>query len=176
MSLEANRPVFNHKNHRMKRSIGGKKPPKHRAKSPEAVFGYDELKRQSDEVFGKPGKYKTTDPGKRKVSDILLEFSEPLRQGDPPFEVEKSIIGFCILVWNISLIPQNEQEQQINRMLKELGVLGEKDEKGFREDIRMLMDRKKWFFPEYKMFIVSWHVGESADGLHLSVSYNEADY
>ncbi len=163
--------------HRMKRfSIGGKKPPKAKARRPETVPGFQELKRQASQIFDKP-KFKHTDPGKRLVSDILEEFAEPLCRDAPPYETEKKILSFCFFVWNISLLPVNKQEKELNGMLQAMGVHGGEDEKMLREQIQFLMLRKKALFSEYKMFIYGWELTESPDGLHhLSVSYNEGQY
>lgn len=67
-------------------------------------------------------------------------------------EARKKAVKSCCLAWNISLFPDGEQEDQIDRIWKMVEADNREApptglEHGFKQDLRMLIEQKQELFP-----------------------------
>jgi hypothetical protein len=71
-----------------------------------------------------------------KLSAVILEFVKPLSERIDNDEMNKSMIQFGILVWNISLFPIEDREKQKDSIIKRL-VKDKQIEDEFNEIYRL---------------------------------------
>jgi hypothetical protein len=103
-----------------------------------------------------------------KMSDVILQFAEPLIQG-PAGVISKNAIRLAMTAWNASLLPRNEQLQTLKALVD---MLPEGDQEARRELVAafdMLLARKQRYFANNKRVIFDYQITESADMVHLDV-------
>lgn len=104
----------------------------------------------------------------RKLSEVLLEFAQPLLDtvGDDAFE---NVISFAAICWNISFFPEPKQPRRLKRIIKQLS----KSDRHMRCELsawaKALVERKKTFFAHDKRMIFDYEVVEEQDSYHLFV-------
>jgi hypothetical protein len=103
-----------------------------------------------------------------KMSDVILQFAEPLIQGSAGV-ISKNAIRLAIAVWNASLLPKGEQSEALQPIVD---MLPEGDQDARRElaaAIDMLLARKRRYFAKNTRVILDYQITDSADMLHLDV-------
>ena len=105
----------------------------------------------------------------RKMSEVLLDFAEPvLETFDHPEDFE-AMITLAALCWNCSFLSANEQRKSLNNVINKL-VKSEPTARIEIEDcIRILMERKKTVFENDRRMIANFEVVEERDGSRLVV-------
>ena len=105
----------------------------------------------------------------RKMSEVLLDFAEPvLETFDHPEDFE-AMITLAVLCWNCSLLPANEQRKSLNKVINELGKSDPTTRIEVEDCICMLMERKKTVFANDRRMIANFEVVEERDGSRLVV-------
>ena len=103
----------------------------------------------------------------KKMSDVIHRFAEPLR--DENGDIPANMLRFAILIWNASLLPEDEQEEAFRGIIKALPG----KERGLREGallaIGTLLERKKKYFSDNKRVIIDYEITETKDMLNLNV-------
>ena len=103
-----------------------------------------------------------------KMSDVILRFAEPLLRS-PHGVISKNVIRFAIAVWNVSLLPKDEQSEA----LKPIVTMLPEDDQDARYEllaaIGMLLARKQRYFANNTRVILDYQITESPDTLHLDV-------
>ena len=92
-------------------------------------------------------------PGRRKVSDMILQVAEPLLESAPDYESKEMILKLTTMAWNFTLLDPIEQEE----MLAEIA-----DPFQCPEGMDMfyyLADRKALLFPEEERVICKVETG-----------------
>jgi hypothetical protein len=103
-----------------------------------------------------------------KMSDVILQFAEPLIQG-PAGVISKNAIRLAMAVWNASLLPKAEQLETLKALVD---MLPEDDQDARYElaaAFEMLLARKQRYFAKNTRVILDYQITESADMLHLDV-------
>ncbi len=108
-------------------------------------------------------------PYARKMSELLLEFAEPLLDDSDDDKSFRAKIGMAALSWNLTFVPPNEQEATLNGMVSELGRPDALMRRGIQESIHMLMDRKRTLFADDNRLIVNYEIVEERTGPRLLV-------
>jgi hypothetical protein len=108
-------------------------------------------------------------PGEIKMSDALEEIIAPFVDDADTLVAMKNLVGMGAMVWNITLVPPDEQEEQIQKLIKTMGPEPENAEIFYRM-IHEMMQRKQALYPEVHRFIVSFEVEDVGDGWHISVA------
>jgi hypothetical protein len=108
-------------------------------------------------------------PYARKMSEVLLEFAEPLLEDSDDDESFRSKIALAALSWNLTFMPSNEQEATLNNMVKELGRLDAFVRCGIKESIRMFIDRKRTLFANDNRLIINYEIVKEKTGPRLLV-------
>jgi hypothetical protein len=108
-------------------------------------------------------------PAARKMSEVLLDFARPMLDivDDEGF---KNVIIFSALCWNLSFVPEQKQQKQLQPILDELS----KSDPLMRPELnawaRALLDRKKAFFANDRRMVLDYEVTEEKDSHHLFVA------
>ncbi|MGH8057988.1 MAG: hypothetical protein ACREOH_12245 [Candidatus Entotheonellia bacterium] len=102
-----------------------------------------------------------------KMSDVILRFAEPVLQG--PGGPNKNAIRLAIAVWNVSLLPKDEQSESLKPIVNMLP----EDDRDARDKLiatfDMLLARKRRYFANNTRVILDYQITDSADTLHLDV-------
>ena len=61
---------------------------------------------------------RTTPDGKIKMSEVIMDFAEPLLNCSEGEGSKEKTISLAILFWNIALMPHDAQQEQIKNMLQ----------------------------------------------------------
>jgi len=105
----------------------------------------------------------------RKMSEVLLDFAEPvLETFDHPEDFE-TMITLAALCWNCSFLTANEQRKSLNNVINELGKSDPITRIEVEECIRMLMERKETVFANDRRMIANFEIVEERDGSRLVV-------
>lgn len=105
------------------------------------------------------------------VSELILDFVKPEQKLCFTKEDVRGLIPIGIACWNLALLPDKAQEEQIQILLSKLqpGV-------GVEERVRGLVTRKKKYFDEYKYLVARHELIFMPDGTpHLSVASAKID-
>lgn len=96
---------------------------------------------------------------KEKMSDIILEFAEPLlKEAGDDLKAMDSAISFAVTVWNMSLLPKDMETKAFQDIL---GIIGDcRDMRNEGENIvKILLDRKAKLYPGNKRYIINYEFG-----------------
>ena len=106
-------------------------------------------------------------PG-RKMSEVLLDFASPLldAEDDDYFE---TIIGFAVLCWNLSFLPDGERQKELEHIINELGGADSLVRTEVEDHASMLLKRKQKFFAKDRRFIVNFKIVEEGNNSRLLV-------
>ncbi|HVJ49601.1 hypothetical protein [Desulfitobacterium sp.] len=107
-------------------------------------------------------------PSANKLSAVILEFVKPLSERIDNDEMNKSMIQFGILVWNISLFPMEDREKQKDSIIKRL-VKDKQIEDEFNEIYDYLISRKDSLFKNDRRFVVDYVITEQENIFNLTI-------
>ena len=105
-----------------------------------------------------------------KMSEVIIDFSEPLLNECRNFEEEKKALSLAMFVWNLSLIPKRKQAKSIKEICSETLSLDKDEMKDFMETIKFLLNRKKEFFNNNSRFIMDYQISPNHESFHLNVA------
>ena len=160
--------MSNRKNKQMRRSVRKRKAEKSRVQRQLQLSPQETLHKriQSSDYFENTEVIQNDDR-LEKMSDVIHCFAEPLR--DENGDIPANMLRFAILIWNASLLPEDEQEEAFRDIIKALPG----KERGFREGallaIGILLERKKTYFSDNKRVIIDYEITETKDMLNLNV-------
>lgn len=110
----------------------------------------------------------------RKLSEVLLEFAEPLTATAHTEEDFREDIELALLVWNLSLLPAEERssflEEAIHPSSGPRASLPPKVE----PVVQMLLARKQAMFPDDNRFVVDHQLSGGPRNADLVVAYEIA--
>ena len=110
-------------------------------------------------------------PPKIKISEAILNLSEPLRNQYTDSHRTKVIISMSVMAWNISLFPKAEQVNAQGMLLDALPKTFSAEEVSvFLENIDMMIDRKNRDYPNIREHILNYQFSSSGDTVTLTVS------
>lgn len=105
------------------------------------------------------------------VSGLILDFLSPESPFCPTKEDYRALVTLGITAWNIALLDEKIQEEQIQIVMKKL-----KHDTNMEEAIRGLIARKQEYFGEYKYLIARHEVTFTHDDIpQLSVVSTKID-
>ena len=121
---------------------------------------------------GFPNKRIIVEPkGAERMSEVILHFAEPFLEECKDEETEKKVIGLAILIWNVSLLPKEKQDQSIQKICS--GTSPSNDADGFATAlhyVNMLLERKKKYFPDNKRAIRNYQISGFGKNRRLDVA------
>jgi len=105
-----------------------------------------------------------------KLSEIILDYAEPLIKNADGISREKSAISFSLCCWNASILPLDEARKQIDPLLDDLA---DRDA-AFKEDMldifEMMHARKHKLYAHDRRFVIDYSLTENEDGLYLQIA------
>ena len=110
-------------------------------------------------------------PNVEKMSEVILNFAEPLIEeaGDDD-KAYKMAVTLAILVWNVSLMPKDEQDALLHVELKEASGLSAEDHAASLLVAEMLLKRKQKHFKGINRLIVDYEIRCTKKNRHLYVA------
>jgi hypothetical protein len=109
--------------------------------------------------------------GQEKMSEVILDFAEPLLDECENEASEKVAVAMAILVWNISLLPENDQDREILKICSELAGSDDKKQIARLMDYaNYLLERKKRYYAENQRYIVKYEISGSGNSQRLDVA------
>jgi len=116
-------------------------------------------------------------PGEIKMSDVIHEFAEPLLESAKTFKEKKGAISIAILAWNMTLLPEKDRADSMEKLMRYMDSSGTDPESDAenREIMDYLIARKYELFPDITRAIMDYDMVDTPDGLHLNVAYTYPD-
>ena len=105
-----------------------------------------------------------------KLSEVILDYAEPLLRGIDDYQKEIKAIGISITFWNVSLLPKQEALEAIDSALGDM-LKGDPQLKNDLYTIyEMMYKRKQNQFSNDKRFVVDYSLDKIEGGFNLQVS------
>jgi hypothetical protein len=111
-----------------------------------------------------------------KASEALIDVAEPLISDDDDRDTRHKCLLTTMFAWNVSLLPETEQTEQMHRFFDELAGIGKDTEVSdvgsfseFEEVIAELIARKRWLYPFDRRWLLGLELFESSDSYHVVV-------
>ena len=108
-------------------------------------------------------------PG-RKMSEVLLDFAEPLLDALADDDEFKGAISFAAICWNLSFLPEKGQRKELRYIAHALGGSDALSSSEIEYFARILLERKKAFFADDRRMVVDYEVVEEEDRDRLLVA------
>ncbi len=94
-----------------------------------------------------------------KMSEVLLDFASPFLAGlDDPNDMEKAI-SFAASVWNLSLLPKDQQKDGIEEIAQIFGQGSVEHHNIGKYMVNKLLERKDIIYPNNRRCIVNYEFG-----------------
>lgn len=112
-------------------------------------------------------------PDKIKMSAVIMEFIDPYLQslGDDEARIRK-FVSLAIIIWNISLLSQDEQTAQENQLMNRFFPEGSnaKDMAAMIQLVETLKHRKRKLFPGIRKLIMGYDLLIHNKNISLQIS------
>ena len=105
-----------------------------------------------------------------KLSEVILEYAEPLINVADESEVEERAIRMSRTLWNASLFPKQKALERIEPALVDMANGDQILKSEFYIMFEMMYERKQSLFSNDKRFIVDYTLEENNDGFYLQVA------
>ncbi len=105
----------------------------------------------------------------RKMSEVLLDFAEPLLDGSEDDTLYESIIGFAAICWNISLLDEKDQPWLMKKTVDELARVSKLPRFKAEDLVRMLLERKRTLFADDNRMVADFRFFEEKGEQRLMV-------
>jgi len=103
-----------------------------------------------------------------KMSEVIIDFAEPLLNTiDDDDELFEEALRFAGICWNISFLPENERKQIAQSLVNEVGKSDIIKRLKVKDDIQMLLERKKAFFADDRRMLMDLKVFEEKGSRRL---------
>ena len=109
----------------------------------------------------------TTSPQKEKMSEVLLEFAEPLTAACEDDESYYNALRISAIAWNASFFPSKERTR-IDETVNE-NISDKEARETTKEILLKMLRRKEQDFPDIKRMIIDFQVSYRDGARHLLV-------
>ena len=106
----------------------------------------------------------------RKLSEVVLEFAEPLTNAVEGTEGEEKAIRMSVTLWNASLLPKQKALEAIKPALDDMANGDQALTSEFHSMFDMMYDRKQNYFSTDRRFIVEYSLEKNREGFYLQVA------
>jgi len=114
--------------------------------------------------------YPTEYVSANKLSEVILEYAEPLTNVADGSEVEERAIRMSITLWNASLLPKQKALEAIEPTLDNMAKGDQLLKSESYMMFEMMYKRKQSLFSNDKRFIVDYSLEENDEGFYLQVA------
>jgi hypothetical protein len=110
-------------------------------------------------------------PEHEKMSEVILDFAQPLLDMSDNDEATQKAIDFAIVAWNFAIIKERSGEQALEEMMRKTAKPGTDEAmiERYKPHFDMLFQRKRELFPDNQRMILDYEFTESRDKFHLNV-------
>ena len=111
-------------------------------------------------------------PGEIKMSAVILKLADPLIKRFWGNEKQvRSLISMTVTVWNLSMMPEDRQEDLRNEIIERLVPKGgdAEDVASIVHVIDLILERKRKYFPDIHKVIIEHRVTIDGDNINLDV-------
>lgn len=115
-----------------------------------------------------PLRYEQT-PSMRKMSEVLLEFAQPMLR-DSDSEEFHAIISLAALCWNCTFCPESEQQEALEEILGKINESDAEMRLEITQNFQMFIRRKQKFFADDKRIIEDYRIIDEENDHHLIVA------
>jgi len=106
----------------------------------------------------------------RKMSEVILDFAEPLLDALDDDELFENAIGCAVVCWNLSFLTEMKQQRQVRAIVNKLDKSDLLTRFEAEDYVRMLLERKRILFADEKRIVVKYKLVEEEDHHHLFVT------
>jgi hypothetical protein len=106
----------------------------------------------------------------RKLSEVVLEFAEPLTNAVEGTEGEEKAIMMSVILWNASLLPKQKALESIKPALDDMANGDQVLTSEFHSMFDMMYERKQNHFSTDKRFIIEYSLEKNREGFYLQVA------
>lgn len=100
-------------------------------------------------------------PGLEKMSEVLLEFAEPILDRSASIDAIRSALYFAMTIWNYSLLPAEKRSK---------GLLGGLTKDAWlKSAAQVLLERKAQLFADNRRMLYDLEVFKEGDRLRVNV-------
>jgi len=105
-----------------------------------------------------------------RISEVIQDFAEPLLLLREDDKFTKKAISVAIMIWNISLLPKEKQEEALQEITSGFSKSDDPDYLTRMMSIfDILIERKKNYFTNYKKLIVDYQISGAGNNLRINV-------
>ena len=116
-------------------------------------------------------KVSVTPKGIEKMSEVIGDFAEPLLTDCKSNDDIKKSIQFAVVVWNLTMLPEDEQDKIIQNLVKTLSTPGNIDQiNRAKLEISSFINRKKKMFPHIQRTIIDYQFSGAGSNLRLDIA------
>ena len=106
----------------------------------------------------------------RKLSEVVLEFAEPLINAVEGTEGEEKAIRMSVTLWNSSLLPKQKALEAIKPALDDMANGDQTLTSEFHSMFDMMYERKQEHYSTDNRFIVDYSLEKNGEGFYLQVA------
>jgi hypothetical protein len=117
----------------------------------------------------KNAKFVINPQGQVSMSDAISQLIEPFRDDAPDRDSFRNLVTFVCLAWNISILPQEEQDELMDKMIA-TAPMNLEDRLDMLGPITELMNRKKKLFSKVSRRIVDYKVTDQGKNFQIAVA------
>ena len=114
--------------------------------------------------------YPTEYVSANKLSEVILEYAEPLTNVADGSEVEERAIRMSVTLWNASLLPKQKALETMEPALEDMAQGDQLLKSEFYLMFELMYKRKQSLFPNDKRFIVDYTLEENDGDFYLQVA------
>ena len=137
----------------------------------ESAARFAGLRRRTEKVAGEMGFEVAVAPGREKMSEVILDFADPLLRHVEDVQGKRACLSLATYVWNIGCLPERERpdlRNEIIQLLLKSGPPLSETEVGMMID--SLVARKDTVFPEIRRMILDFEFVEGEDEFQFNVA------
>ena len=113
--------------------------------------------------------YPTEYVSANKLSEVILEYAEPLMNVADGSELEERAIRMSVTLWNASLLPKQKALETMEPALDDMAKGDQLLKSEFHMMFELMYNRKQSLFPNDTRFIVDYTLEENDESFHLQV-------
>jgi len=127
------------------------------------------MERKSEPGFSGREYFQLAPLGMEKMSDVLDDFVAPVLPEAAAAEELRALFGLGVAAWNTALLPEQQQEQAIDAVMREIGPGDAAALQLHRDLLNTLILRKKTRFATNRRKIVGFQLIDTGKHYHLNV-------
>ncbi|WP_339133741.1 MAG: hypothetical protein WGN25_13580 [Candidatus Electrothrix sp. GW3-4] len=109
--------------------------------------------------------------GIERMSEVIENFAEPLLADCRSDDDIKKAIQFAVIVWNLSMLPKDQQDKKIQELVDTLSTPSNTDQSNQAKlYINSLITRKKEMFPHIQRTVIDYQFSGAGSNLRLDIA------